>query len=482
MSNKTTAAPAPNTLGGKIDQFFEISLRGSSLSREIRGGFVTFFAMAYILVLNPVILSQALPQDDSITMPDIAAGTALIAGIMTILMGVVANYPMALAAGLGLNAMVAFTLVLGSGLTFQEAMGLIFWEGVVITILVLTGFREAVFRAVPRQMKTAISVGIGLFIAFIGLINGGIIRPQSGTVVGLGINGSLMGWPALVFIFGFFLTVVLYAARVKGSILIGIMSSTVLAVIVQFFAKLEVKSDKFPTGWGQTVPELRADSWHLPSFGSLGQIDFFGAFGKMGAVAALLVIFSLMLADFFDTMGTMVAIGEAGNLLDKEGNPPRTKAILVVDSLAAIAGGLGGVSSNTSYVESSTGVGEGARTGFASVVTGVLFLASMFLAPLVEIIPSEAASTALVFVGFLMMVQVTEINWKNLEVAIPSFMTIIFIPFAYSISVGIGVGFVTFLVVKLARGKVREISSLMWIVSILFVVYFCLAPIQALFG
>lgn len=480
MSSNVITGAAPNTLSGKIDSFFEISKRGSTFGREVRGGFVTFFAMAYILVLNPIILSHALPKGGSIAMPDIAAGTALIAGIMTILMGVVANYPMALAAGLGLNAMVAFTLVLGSGLSFQEAMGLIFWEGVVITVLVLTGFREAVFRAVPRQMKTAISVGIGLFIAFIGLINGGIIRPQGGTVVGLGINGSLMGWPALVFVFGFFLTVVLYAARIKGSILIGIMSSTVLAVIVQLFAKLEVKSDKVPTGWGQTVPQLSVNSWHLPSFGSLGQIDFFGAFGKMGPVAALLVIFSLMLADFFDTMGTMVAIGEAGNLLDKEGNPPRTKAILIVDSLAAIAGGLGGVSSNTSYVESSTGVGEGARTGFAAVVTGVLFLVSIFLAPLVEIIPSEAASTALVFVGFLMMVQVTEINWKNLEVAIPSFMTIIFMPFAYSISVGIGVGFVTFLVVKLARGKIREISPLMWIVSILFVIYFCLGPIQAL--
>lgn len=481
MSKKTATAPAPNTFGGKLDHFFEISKRGSTIGREIRGGFVTFFAMAYILVLNPIILSAALPKDGSITMPDIAAGTALVAGVMTILMGVVANYPMALAAGLGLNAMVAFTLVLGSGLTFQEAMGLIFWEGVVITILVLTGFREAVFRAVPRQMKTAISVGIGLFIAFIGLINGGIIRAQGGTIVGLGVNGSLMGWPAVVFVFGFFLTVVLYAARVKGSILIGILSSTVLAVIIQFFAKLEPKSDKNPVGWGQTVPAFNAESWRLPSFGSLGQIDFFGGFANMGVVAAILVIFSLMLADFFDTMGTMVAIGEEGGLLDKEGNPPRTKSILIIDSLAAVAGGLGGVSSNTSYVESSAGVGEGARTGFASLVTGILFLLSIFLAPVVEIIPSEAASTALVFVGFLMMVQVADIDWKNLEVAIPAFMTIIFMPFAYSISVGIGVGFVTFLVVKLARGKAKEISVLMWIVSILFVIYFCLGPIQALF-
>ena len=462
-----------------LDSFFQISQRGSTVAREIRGGFVTFFAMAYILVINPIILSNALPKDGNITMGGIASATALVAGIMTIMMGLFANYPLALAAGMGLNAMVAFTLVLGSGLTYQEAMGLIFWEGALITILVLTGFREAVFKAVPGQLKVAISVGIGLFIAFVGLINAGIIRP-GGTPVQLGINGSLSGWPALIFVIGLLVTIVLYVRKVRGSILIGILASTVVAVIVQAVVGLGVKSDDNPTGWGLSVPEFKADAWSLPTFDSLAQIDFFGAFTKLGPLAAVLLIFSLMLADFFDTMGTMVAIGSEGDLLHKAGNPPRTRSILVIDSLAAMAGGLGGVSSNTSYVESSAGVGEGARTGLASVVTGILFLLSTFLAPVVEMIPSEAASTALVFVGFLMMTQVTQIDWRDPSIAIPAFMTIAFMPFAYSISVGIGIGFVTYFVIKIGMGKIREISLLMWIVSLMFAIYFVLGPIQQL--
>ena len=421
---------------------------------------VTFFAMAYILVVNPSILSAALPQDGSITPAGIAAGTALVAGIMTILMGVVANYPLALAAGLGLNAIVAFTLVLGSGLTFQEAMGLIFWEGILITLLVLTGFRDAVFRAVPYQIKTAISVGIGLFITLVGLINAGIIRAGA-TPVQLGINGSLQGWPTLVFVVG-----------------LGL----VLAAILQLFVHLPVRSENSPTGWGQTVPALSGSPISIPSFNSLFQIDFFGAFGKLGVVSVLLLIFSLMLADFFDTMGTMVAVGAEGGLLDEGGNPPHSSRILLIDSLAAAAGGLGGVSSNTSYIESTAGVGEGARTGLASVVTGVLFLLSTFLSPLVQLVPTEAASTALVFVGFLMMAQVLEVDWKDPEYAIPGFLTIAFMPFAYSISVGIGVGFIAYTVIQITLGKARKIHPLMWLTSILFVVYFLLGPIRAALG
>jgi len=464
-----------------VDKFFHITERGSTVGREVRGGFVTFFAMAYILVINPIILSEALPEDASFTTTDIAAGTALVAGVMTILMGVVANFPLALAAGMGLNAVVTYTLVIGSGLTYQEAMGLIFWEGVLITILVLTGFREAVFKAVPRQLKTAISVGIGLFIAFVGLVNAGIIRP-GGTPVQLGINGSLAGWPSLVFVVGLVLTVVLYVRKVKGAILISIVSSTVLAVIIQALTHLGPKTDDSPTGWGQTVPEISGSPVALPHFGSLLQIDFFGAFSKLGWLSVLLLIFSLMLADFFDTMGTMVAIGEEGDLLDAEGNPPKSGQILLIDSLAAVAGGLGGVSSNTSYVESSAGVGEGARTGLASVVTGVLFLLSTFLSPIVALVPTEAASTALVFVGFLMMTQVLDIDWKSPDIAIPAFLTIAFMPFAYSISVGIGVGFIFHVVIKIARGKAREVHPLMWLISALFILYFALGPIQSALG
>ena len=472
MSTQEKAPTSAKPLNS-LDAFFHISERGSTVGREIRGGVVTFFAMAYILVVNPLILSAALPEGSSITAPGIAAGTALVAGIMTILMGVVANYPLALAAGMGLNAIVAFTLVLGAKLTFQEAMGLIFWEGILITVLVLTGFREAVFRAVPYQLKTAISVGIGLFVSLVGLINAGIIRAGS-TPVQLGINGSLDGWPTLVFVFGLVVTIILYVRKVKGAMLIGLVSSTVLAVILQAILHLPAKSETTPTGWGQTIPSLSGSPISIPYF--------IGAFSKLGAVSVVLLIFSLMLADFFDTMGTMVAVGAEGDLLDKGGNPPHSSRILLIDSLAAAAGGLGGVSSNTSYIESTSGVGEGARTGLASVVTGVLFLLSTFLSPLVQLVPTEAASTALVFVGFLMMAQVLEVDWKDPEFAIPGFLTIAFMPFAYSISAGIGVGFIAYTIIQIAVGKARKIHPLMWLASILFVIYFLLGPIQAALG
>ncbi len=481
MSTQNRTAPSRNAVAQALDSFFQISARGSTFGREVRGGLVTFFAMAYILVVNPAILGNAVPDDGSITPQGIAAGTALVAGAVTILMGAVANYPLALAAGLGLNAVVAFTLVLGSGLSYGEAMGVIAWEGLLILLLVLTGFREAVFRAVPAALKTAITVGLGLFVSLIGLVNAGIVRTGA-TPVQFGVSGSLDGWPALVFVFGLFLMIVLYVRRVKGAVLISIVSATVLAVLVQAIAHLDRISESNPTGWGQTVPELKGSPVAVPVFDTLGKVDMLGGFGKLGAVSVVLLVFSLMLADFFDTMGTMVAVGAEGGLLDQDGNPPRTRQILVIDSLAAVAGGLGGVSSNTSYVESASGVAEGARTGLASVVTGVLFLLSTFLAPLVELVPTEAASTALVFVGFLMMTQVTDIDWKSPEVAIPSFMTIALMPFGYSVSVGIGVGFVTHSLVQLATGRARRVHPLLWVVSALFVVYFLIGPIHRLLG
>ncbi|WP_076466227.1 NCS2 family permease [Actinomyces mediterranea] len=479
MSTQNMTASSQSAVAQSIDKYFKISERGSSIGQELRGGLVTFFAMAYILVVNPAILGNALPEDGSITVQGIAAGTALVAGIMTILMGVVANFPLALAAGLGLNAIVAFTMVIGMGLSYQEAMGLVAWEGILITLLVLTGFREAVFRAVPQQLKTAITVGLGLFIALIGLVDAGIIRAGA-TVVQLGISGSLQGWPALVFFIGLFLTIILYIHKVKGAILISILTSTVVAVIIQAVTKLGMRSEDNPTGWGQSVPELTSSPVALPTFDTLGKVDFFGAFGKVGVIAVILLIFSLMLADFFDTMGTMVAVGAEGNLLDENGNPEKSRQILLIDSLAAAAGGVGGVSSNTSYIESAAGVGEGARTGLASVVTGIAFLLSTFLSPLVQLVPTEAASTALVFVGFLMMTQVADVDWKSADIAIPAFMTIAFMPFGYSVSVGIGVGFITFVIIQIAKGKAAKIHPLMWLSSTLFVIYFLLGPIQAM--
>ncbi|QPK94717.1 NCS2 family permease [Actinomyces sp. zg-332] len=471
---------------GRIDRYFEITKRGSTFGREIRGGIVTFFAMSYILVLNPIILSAGKDSTGSFlgggSAPNIAAisaSTALVAGIMTILMGVIANFPLALAAGMGINAMVSFSLVLGSGLTWQEAMGIIVLEGVFILFLVLVGLREAVFRAVPSQLKMAISVGIGLFITLIGLIDAGIIRP-GGTPIQLGINGSLAGWPALVFVFGLFVTIILFVRKVSGSILIGIISSTVLAMVIQYFAGLPTKSDKVPTGWGLNIPEFKESLIQLPDFSTLGQFDIVGPFTRLGVLAVILIVFSLMLADFFDTMGTMVAVGAEAGLLGKDDAPPRTTRILIIDSLAAVAGGASGTSSATSYVESSAGVADGARTGLASVTTGLMFLLATFFAPLVEVIPSEAASTALVAVGFLMMTQIAEIDWKNWEYAIPAFMTIAMMPFAYSITVGIGAGFITYTIIQLAKGNWKQ-HYLIWFTTVLFILYFVIGPIQGLF-
>ena len=477
----STAAPARTD---RIDRFFGISERGSTVGREIRGGVVTFFTMAYIIVLNPLILGFAADADgqflgggtgDGSNLAAIAAGTALVAGVLTIVMGVVANYPLALATGLGLNAFVAFAVA--SQMTWADAMGLVVIEGLLILLLVLTGFRAAVFHAVPAQLKVAISVGIGLFIALIGFVDAGFVSrmpdaANSPVPVQLGSTGTLTGWPVLVFVFGLLLVMALWLRKVKGAILAAIVAGTVLAIALEAILGLGAE------GWALTVPRLPGNVVELPDFGTLGQFSLLGSFESVGLVTVVLLVFTLMLADFFDTMGTMTAIGAEAGLLDEDGAPPRTKRILVVDSLAAVAGGAGGVSSNTSYIESASGVGEGARTGLASVVTGVLFLLSIFLAPLVAVIPSEAAVPALVLVGFLMMQQVTGIDWADPEIAIPAFLTIVLMPFTYSITVGIGAGFVAYVFLKAVRGKFAEVHPLMWVVAALFVVYFAIEPIS----
>jgi adenine/guanine/hypoxanthine permease len=477
-----------------VDKFFKITERGSTIGREVRGGVVTFFTMAYIIVLNPLILGFAKDADghfltgNAPDLPMIAAATSLIAGVMTILMGVVANFPLALATGLGLNAFVAFSIA--SGMSWQDALGLVVLEGLVILVLVLTGFRNAVFHAVPPQLKTAISVGIGLFIALIGLVDAGFVRripDKSGTTVPvqLGATGSLDGWPVLVFAIGLMLMVTLYVLRVRAAILISILATTVLAVVVEAVADVgpSVSGNKVnPNGWNLNVPAIPDKVVGVPDFGLLGHFSLFGAFERVGFLAAVLFVFTLMLADFFDTMGTMTAIGAEAGLLDKQGVPPNSQRILVVDSVAAAAGGAGGVSSNTSYIESASGVGEGARTGLASVVTGVLFLLSTVFAPLVEIIPNEAAVPALVLVGFLMMQQVKNIPWDDVELALPAFLTIVLMPFTYSITVGIGAGFLFYVLIKLVRGKAAEVHPLLWVVSALFLVYFFIQPIRDVLG
>ena len=473
-----------------LDSFFKISQRGSTVAREVRGGVVTFFTMAYIVALNPLIIGLAKDADgkfigggDAPNLALVAAATALIAGVMTILMGVVANFPLALATGLGLNTFVAVGIA--SKMSWADAMGLIVLEGLIILVLVLTGFRVAVFKAVPSQLKIAISVGIGLFIALIGLVDAGFVRRTgSGPVpVTLGDNGNLVGWPVLVFAFGLFLMIGLTVKKVKGALLIGIVLSTVLAVLVESAFKIGPNFDGAtgtvnPKGWGLNVPAVPDAIAATPKFDIIGDFNILGGFDRISVVAALLLVFTLLLADFFDTMGTMTAIGHQAGLADRSGNVEGAQRILLIDSIAAAAGGAGSVSSNTSYIESASGVGEGARTGLASVVTGVLFLLTTFLAPLVAIIPYEAATPALVIVGFLMMTQIKGIDWDDLGIAIPAFLTIILMPFTYNISVCIGAGFVSYVVIRVFQGRSKEIHPLMYIVSGLFMVYFLQAPIN----
>ena len=486
----------PRRPANGLDRFFAISERGSTVSREVRGGLVTFFTMAYIIVLNPLIIGTVPDADGNFlgggaapNLAMVASATALVAGVLTILMGVFANFPLALATGLGLNAFVAFSIA--SEMSWADAMGLVVIEGLIILGLVLTGFRVAVFRAVPSALKIAISVGIGLFIAFIGLVDGGIVRRNpdaAGTPVpvGFGVGGELQGWPTFVFVVGLLAMIIMIVLRVKGAILIGIVGGTILAIVIEAIAEIGpsfTPPDKVnPHGWGLNVPAIPDDWFETPDFGLLGQFSLLGSWERVGFIAAALFVFTLLLADFFDTMGTMTAIGSEAGLLDKEGMPPNTQRILIVDSVAAAAGGAASVSSNTSYIESAAGVGEGARTGLASVVTGVLFLLATFFAPIVEIIPYEAATPALVIVGFLMMMQIRGIDWDDYEVAIPAFLTIILMPFAFSITVGIGAGFVTYALIKLVRGKAAQVHPLLWIVSALFVIYFALDPIQQLLG
>ena len=489
MANTQTIDKAPPK--GGIDRFFKITERGSSIGSEIRGGLVTFFAMSYIIVLNPIILGnvadgtgQFLGGGDGPNIAMIAAATALIAGVLSIAMGLVANFPLALAAGMGLNAVVAYSIASLPDMTWADAMGIVVLEGIIILLLVLTGFREAVFKAVPSELKAAISVGIGLFIAFVGMVDAGFVRiPASlSTPVELGVAGSISGWPLAIFVFGLFTSIVLMVRKVKGAILISIVASTVLAVIVEAAAKVGLLSADNLTGWKLNVPTAPDSIVSVPDFSLLGQFSLFGSFEKIGAVAVILLVFSLLLADFFDTMGTMVAVGTEAGLVDDKGDLPKTRQILVVDSVAAMAGGMGGVSSNTSYVESAAGVGDGARTGLASVVTGIAFLLATLFAPVVEMVPSEAATPALVVVGFLMFMQISGIDWKNYEVAIPAFLTIVIMPFTYSISAGIGAGFVAFVIIKVCVGKIKVIHPLMWIAAAMFVLYFVRGPLADAVG
>jgi len=486
-------APAEPEAGrprSRLDAYFRISERGSTVDREVRGGFATFFTMAYIVVLNPLILGGAADVTGRrLDLGQLTTSTALVAAVMTLLMGLVARYPYAIAAGLGLNAVVAFQLA--SQMSWPAAMGIVVLEGLLILLLVLTGLRQAVMEVIPLALKQSIGVGIGLFIAFIGFVDAGFVRrlPDAANTpvpVGLGVGNRLIGWPTVVFCFGLLLVMVLVARRVRGAILLGIVATTIFAIIVNAIADVPPRIDAAgkvtPGGWALTVPQLPSGVVGSPDFGLLGAFSLGGGFAQAGIVVAALFVFTLMLSDFFDTMGTVIGVGAQAGLLDREGRLPGIQNVLLVDSAAAAAGGAASCSSNTTYIESAAGVGEGARTGLASVVTGLLFLVALFLTPLVEVVPYEAASPALVLVGFLLMMQVREIPWTELDLAIPAFLTIVLMPFSFSITNGIGAGFIAYVAIKAARGRWREPGLLLWVIAALFVIYFAIDPVQRLLG
>lgn len=467
----------------RLDRFFEISARGTTVAAEARGGLVTFIAMAYIIVLNPIILSSS--EDvagNRLQFAEVSTVTALAAGVMTILFGLIARMPFAFAAGLGINSFVATTLV--GSLTWAEAMGLVVINGLIIVVLAATGLRRLVFDAVPMQLKLAITAGIGLFILFIGLVDAGFIgstgRPSPPVGLGVDGSGSISTVPTVVFAFTLLLTGVLVARKVRGGILIGLITGTVVAVVIEAIWHLGSAVDK-PGGWSLSVPALSGSPFALPDLSLVGAFSL-DSFGRIGVIAATMFVFTLVFANFFDAMGTFTGLSREAGLADERGTFPRLRSALIVEGAGAVVGGASSASSNTVFVESGAGIGEGARTGLANIVTGVLFLAAMFISPLASVVPTEVAAAALVIVGAMMVSHLRHIDISEFSVALPVVLTVATMPFSYSIANGIGVGFIAWAVLRSAAGKAREISPLLWVVAAGFLLYFARGWIESLLG
>ncbi|MBC7328137.1 NCS2 family permease [bacterium] len=425
----------------KILSFFRVEEAGSTLRTEVVAGLTTFMTMSYIVFANPSILQNAgLPLAPTIGM------TAIAAAIPTLLMGLWANYPFALAPGMGLNAFLTFEVCKKMGYSWQTGMGVIFIEGLIVTIFVLTGAREAVMNAIPISLKRAISVGIGLFIAFIGLKDAHLVVASEATFVTF---GSIKTKEALLALFGLLFTAYLLAKGIRGAILLGIVTSTIVAI---------------PLG----LAELPKGIVSMPSFETFGRLDILSAL----KLSLFPVIFAFLVTDFFDTMGTVIGVGGQGGFLSPDGKLPRLGRVLLVDSLAAMWGAICSASSVTTYIESAAGVSAGGRTGLVSLVVAILFLITAFFSPLLSIVPSVAVAPALIIVGFLMMSVVKDIPWDDVEEAFPAFVILLTIPLTYSISHGIGYGFIIYSLVKLLTGKAREVHPLMFFISLVFIVSF----------
>ncbi|MGW2471636.1 NCS2 family permease [Streptomyces sp. NPDC001665] len=463
--------PPPSPSSGGLDGFFKISERGSSVAREIRGGFATFFAMAYIIVLNPIILGSAKDMyGHQLDGGQLVTATVLTAAFSTLLMGVIGNVPIALAAGLGVNTVVA--LQLAPRMSWPDAMGMVVLAGIVVMLLVATGLRERVMNAVPGSLRKGIAIGIGLFILLIGLVDSGFVSripdaAHTTVPLQLGSDGHLNGWPVLVFVLGALLTLILIVRKVPGAILISIVAMTVVALIIDAAADLPGEA------WGLTVPEWPGNPVATPDFGLLGHFSLFGGFHKVGVLTGILFVFTVLLSCFFDAMGTILGVGDEAKLTDANGNFPGINRVLLVDGVAVAAGGATSSSASTCFVESTAGVGEGARTGLASIVTGLLFTVALFLTPLATMVPSQAATPALLAVGFLIIAgSVRDIDWSDFTLAIPAFLAMVMMPFTYSITNGIGIGFIAFTVLRLASGRGREVPAAMYAVSAVFVFYY----------
>jgi AGZA family xanthine/uracil permease-like MFS transporter len=448
-----------------LEGYFRLKEHGTTVGTEVVAGLTTFMVMAYIIFVNPAILSFAgIPplQAQGVPFAPTLAATCLVAALATAAMGLVTNYPLAVASGMGLNAVVAFQLIAAQKLPWPAAMGVIFLEGVAITILVLVGVREAVVNAIPLALKRAISVGIGLFILFIGLVNGGLVRPGQGIPVTL---GAVTSPKVLVAVAGLFLTLLFLARGVRAALLLGILGTTILAIFVN-----TLHGGGVWTIPGVAVVPTSVVAW--PDFSTLGAGINVEVFARLGVLAACLAIFSIMLSDFFDTMGTVIGIGGEARWLDKAGRLPRMNRVLLVDSLAAAAGGAASASSATTYIESAAGVAAGGRTGLTSVVVALCFGLALFVAPLAGVVPPEATAPALIVVGYLMCALVREIPFSDLEEGFPALLTMTIMPFSYSITNGIGAGFVSYVVIKLVRGRGRAVHPLLYVVAAAFLLYF----------
>jgi adenine/guanine/hypoxanthine permease len=455
---------------GILGGFFRFSERGTSFRTEVLAGLTTFMTMAYIVFVNPAILGT---EGTGLPITGVFFATCVAAAAASIAMGVFANYPLALASGLGINAIVAFTLILELGLSWQQAMAVIVIEGLLVTVLVLTNLREAVMNAIPMSLKLAIAVGIGLFIAFIGLKNGGIVVQNPATYLAL---GDFTQGPVLLALFGLVLTLALVARGMRGGILIGILLTGVVGMIFGIVP--------LPGG----VVDFRFDTSTIGG-GVL-------AIPEVLQISLIPVIFALFMTDFFDTMGTVIAVGQEGKLLDENGRPPHLKRILLIDSLAAAGGGAAGASSVTSYIESGAGVAEGGRTGLTSVVVGLLFLLALPFSPLIsvfggsipvpgpqgegQIFVSPVTAPALIVVGFLMITAVRFIPWEDFDEAIPAFLTILTLPLTFNISYGIGFGFIAYVLIKLSRGRPGEVHPLLYGAALLFALAFVWPALQGM--